>query len=323
MSEAPVVLHVMSVVDYLVKIKELSSYRRSILKQLVDFALLVYYDVKHAFLVDICCLTKSVGKIFIDRLNQYFNLNCSILFILQLGHDIFIVNKLNFETRYHSLEETNNFTLAINLSVTRFEKCNNELVSNISHSLRQTTSPLFDNVKNNCHELRLDSSFEDNVGMPCMAGWLLSYACIYRAVANTVTGEAASSSALSMTPLCKVSLTVMVRVNYTNTDSKHNKITKLNNKKLAANPVDNLPNNSPQSLELMSFTVPQSVLDSDPTVCMQFDQAVCILLEEIQCKINHPSGGNSSDSSGGDGAVLIVDSVAVSREVVTLSAVAL
>lgn len=308
----------MSVVDHLIKIRELSSFRRTILKQLVDFALLVYYDVKHAFLVDMCCLTKHVGKIFIDNLNQYFGLNCSILFVLQLGDDIFVVNLPNLNVRHKSLTDIRGFPLTINLSMSGYEKCNNGLVANISELIRQTTAPLFN--KGNFYELSLDSLFEDTVGMPCMAGWLLSYACIYRAVKNATTGEAASSSALALTPLCKVSVIATVRISYTNPSSKVNK-TKTITKKSVITQGDNLLSASPQCLELLSFTVPQSILDSDPLVCTQFDQAVSILLEEIRSKINHPSGGMTIVSE--IGAVLIVDHVVVNREIVTLTAVAL
>lgn len=188
--------------------------REKALKSLVVFTLLVYEGIKPGYLVDSCCLSPIAAKAFLSNLCQQYKLDRSILRIISMGEDIFIVNQPIVAKNLQSdlLSTTPKAVIDLDL----------DLVSDISyyHIHLEALLSVVDAAKN-CMEVELPLSSElySEAGGPFVAGCLLSYPVVYKAKPTFASSSQsiiptyeAASSKLSFTELVKFTIAADISI---------------------------------------------------------------------------------------------------------------
>lgn len=227
------------------------------LLKLEQFVLLVYYGIKYSYLVDCCCLDVAQATEVLKHMDSKYALKAGVVVIIALENDILIANrdsitlKLAHEIR-HSLPPV----------VVEIGRGAPSILENATEQLLFTHA-IFNCLSNGDHHHPMDvlsvpltQDLNNTVGLPFIAGWLLGYPCLYRAVHQSSEVDTEMSGDSSMINLLKLSIHATIAV--------HNVpavVTRKNAKKSGTNLASSTPPPASQ-IELLGFSIPENLWNS-------------------------------------------------------------
>ena len=248
----------------------LKTLKKSTVALLDLYFLLVYYNYKIAYLVDCCSLQSQDAITYLTLFAKKYAVSSDTMIIVELGDDIFIINKSSWENRIKHLqtilENPERIMEEIVIVDISEQQCTiNNLQQNydILHALLLclTQSDITDGVYT-LHQV------PGALSAPLIAGWLLGYPCIYQS--NGSTTEHSNDSSLSMVELYKVSILANITIHQPQSPQKST-----SSKDTTAVTVNKFT-----ALEVVGFTVPHSIYTVHTDIAAFIDQKV----EEI---VNH------------------------------------
>lgn len=230
------------------------------LPQLELFSLLVYYGLKDAYLVDCCCLDDTQAITYLNYFHLKYALTSGTLLILQLEGDLLFANRPVLVRKIGELSQKNN-TVVVDMSGGLTIVEHSDAYSRVLHSAF-------------CGILALDSTttayivqetdlLRSIVGLPFVAGWLLGYPCLYRSI-DYSPGDSKEQSEDLFINLLKMSITVTVDV------QQGSKTPKAKGK---ASTAPNLKMPPKQTVEVMGFSIPESLSEGSPEVRIKLQTA--------------------------------------------------
>ena len=143
------------------------------LVQLELFSLLVYYELKDAYLVDCCFLDEKLARSFLNHVQTKYELKSGVLITIVLEGDVLFANRRSLCRKLNDLEHKKDSPVVINMSgsLTVMED-SGALLQFVHgtfcglHSLDSTTAEFI---------IRATEELRALVGLPFLAGWLLGY----------------------------------------------------------------------------------------------------------------------------------------------------
>lgn len=222
--------------------------KKSTLGQLEVFVLLVYYAFKPAYLVDCCMLSREEAVSCVHGILRKHNLDINALCVVLVESDVFI-KRCDVPTA--SLDGVG-LPITINVSRNGVSVLGADEVASITQSIDTALDNLSEG--NPCLSAELASP-------SLVAGWFLGYPCLYQADSR-VTDKSQSSSALSMVELHKVCILADVSVHIV--EKKARKVVY-----------------SSKGLEILGFSIPQSILNESPEVEQQLNTKVDNIMQRL------------------------------------------
>lgn len=225
----------------------LNKLKKSTLEQLETFVLLVYYSFKAAYLVDCCMLSREEAVTFTQGILRQHKLDMRALCVILVESDVFIRRKSVV------LSSLDGVSLPIVLKVSR----TGVSLGGVDEvgCIIQSIYTALDNISEENSSL-----FTDIASPPLIAGLLLGYPCIYQAEQSGTDDH--SSSALSMVELHKVCILADVTIN----------IVAKSKRRIAC---------SYQGLEILGFSIPQSILNEGPEVEQQLNTHIDAIMHRL------------------------------------------
>lgn len=281
------------------------------LAQLEIFSLLVYYELKDAYLVDCCCIDEVQARTFLDHLQSKYSLNGDAILILWLEGDVLFVNRKILMRKLTDLEGGEEYPVVVDMGSNLTISDNSDV--HMRSLLNGFCGILSFDSKTAEYDVQGMEDLRSAVGLPFVAGWLLGYPCLYRAVENQHQETAKLSEDASMINLLKLSITATIDVqSIVEKDSKKRKAKAAG----SATPVrDSVP--PKQTVEVMGFSIPESLWDRNPEhrVRLQasFNDIVAALRRQAEDVVNR----------GGGGAVVTLTDIQVEQKVHAVPKIAL
>lgn len=220
--------------------KELGVARLRTLSLLVLNTILVIKDVKPAYLIDICVLSIEKAEYLAQQL-LLLNRSSSKIKIVRVGDDVFIVNETilyNRMSEFLQISSSPSIHRQYSCAIIDLDLHSNEnwISSDAVHicsktncdELKDMISILYDEFEmanaNGCIivDIQLNGTVYHRLGGPFIAGFLLGYPCIYKAVPCILTSQHAdfemqplyqsASAKLSYKSLMKVTAFALIEV---------------------------------------------------------------------------------------------------------------
>jgi len=280
------------------------------LAQLELFSLLVYYELKDAYLVDCCCIDESEAKTFLDYLRSKYSLSSDAVLILWLESDVLFVNRRILMHKLSDLEEGKESHVVVdmsrNLTILDNSDAHMRSVYSAFCGILSMGSTTVEYVVQGSEDLRL------TVGLPFVAGWLLGYPCLYRAEDSQNRETTDLSEAASMINLLKLSITATVCVQSVLAE-KDSKKKKTKPGAFAAPAKDSVA--AKQTVEIMGFSIPESLWESSPEHRAKLQK----LFDDIVAALRRQAG----EVSRGGVTMVMVSEIQVKQEVHTVPKIAL
>jgi hypothetical protein len=211
--------------DKLTKSLNISS--RHILAQLVVFVLLVFHRIKDAYLVDACFLSETQAKTLIEHIAQSMSLDKSLLSVVMIGDDCFIVHQSVLQEKLQLLAKG-----GLNMFVVELDSDDEhkdiKSISNLPE-LSNGLSRIFCDI-DTCGNSKVVDTNDDTfcaMGAPFLAGFLVGYPIVYHCscdrTSSTMDGGCyqAASTKLSFTTLNKTIFSLSLETNENEEQKKH------------------------------------------------------------------------------------------------------
>lgn len=246
------------------------------LTQLELYALLVYYGVKDSYLVDCCCMELHEASAFVRHLLTKYSLTQGRIFTVQLEFDILFVNRDLLRKKVSDLENKQNLPLVIDvsliLSIRLDLSAQLECIVNIFKEIVSVGDSVDEFV------VPVTDILRSTVGLPFVAGWVLGYPCLYRALELQFSEQTELSEGSNMLNLVKFSILA---------DVYHKGIPVSKTKGKAPRTLDKIKTdtNNPCSLlavEVMGFSIPERLLDCDENIQAQLQLSVDRIVTDMQ-----------------------------------------
>ena len=246
------------------------------LAQLEMFTLLVYYGIKDAYLVDCCSMSSDEASAFVNYLQAKHNLAKETLITVLLDCDILFVNREVLCCKLSNLEQKKNIPVVIDigttLSVLLESSAQMECLYNTFRDVVSPGSTLE-------FEVPITESLRIIVGLPFVAGWLLGYPCLYRAQESPESTSTANDCTMMNLVKYTVSADVSIKEALPVVSKKKGK------NGSSAKDNGNANTSSKQeirSVEVMGFSIPERLLESDANIQTQLQQSVDNIVLDMQ-----------------------------------------
>ena len=253
------------------------------LAQLEMFTLLVYYGIKDAYLVDCCSMSSDEASAFVNYLQAKHNLAKETLITVLLDYDILFVNREVLRCKLSNLEQKQNIPVVIDVGTTLSVMLESSAqVECLYNTFRDVGSP----GSTLEFEVPITESLRIIVGLPFVAGWLLGYPCLYRAQESPESTSTANDCTMMNLVKYTVSADVSIKEVPPVVSKKKGKISVKSNDNVSAS-------RDIRSVEVMGFSIPERLLESDANIQTQLQQSVDNIVLEMQ----HRAGAISSTDS--------------------------
>ena len=231
-------------------------------------------------------MSSDEASAFVNYLQAKHNLAKETLITVLLDYDILFVNREVLRCKLSNLEQKQYIPVVIDvgttLSVLLESSAQMECLHNTFKDVGSTDSTLEQ------FEVPITESLRTIVGLPFVAGWLLGYPCLYRAQESPESASKTEDCTMMNLVKYTVSADISIKEVLPVVSKKKGKITSKSNGNVSASSKRDV-----HSVELMGFSIPERLVESDANIQTQLQQSVDKIGLEMQRRASTLSSADS------------------------------